>query len=483
MATVTGSRAGVGARLAAGLVHLLTGRGVTLIAQFVTLAIMGRALGPSDFGIIQLGVAVFVYVGFVNDLGLTLLGARDVDARDSGEALSGDLLGMRLALTALALAPIVIVLVIAPVADAGRSVAAILAVGFAVSALNLRWLLQAKERFVWIAAADTAGSVVQLLLTLLLVRGSHDLVGAAIAVISGPVTSTLVMGLVAPIDGALRPRFRAQGRQLLRRALPLGIATIATAVYYSLDSILLGLFRGSEDVGYYAAAYRIVLACLTLPFVAHAASLPIVAKLIHRDPESVTPVLESLSKYVLMLAAPIAVGTTLCATPIVRLAFGPAFEASAVPLRILIWTCVSVSANVPFAVLMLARHRDRAYMTTTIAGAAANATANVAMIPLFGMVGAGATTMVAEVLVLVSIIWITRDVSISVLRKSVMTVAPPTALMALVIAPIRDSIVAVPIGLLVFAFGALILHSVRLSEVRSFAAALRGPAATPEAPA
>jgi O-antigen/teichoic acid export membrane protein len=460
-----------GPRLAAGLAHLLTGRGITLAVQFVTLAVMGRELGPSGFGTIQLGVAIFVYVGFVNDLGLTLLGAREFGGGHKSDATHGDLLGARLALTAVAMVPVITVLATAPMDDTTRAVALILSGGFIISSLNLRWLLQASERFAWIAAADTAGAVVQLATTWLFVHGPGDTVMAAIVVVSGPAVSTLVMAVMAPADRTLIPRFHRTGLRLLRQALPLGVATIATAIYYSLDSILIGVFRGTEEVGYYAAAYRIVLAGLTLPFMAHAAALPLVSRLTREEPASVSPVLAGLTKSVLLFVIPLAVGTTMCADVIVRTAFGVDFGPSAGPLRILIWTCVTVGANVAFAVLLLARGRDRVYMLTTILGAGANGIANIAMIPAFGMIGAAATTMLAEILVLSSIVWHTRDVSFGVLGRSLVKVVPPTVIMGAVIAPIRDSLVSVPVGVVSFGIAALIFRAVRLSDLRAFVAA------------
>src|SRR4051794_9659440 len=55
-------------RVAAGLGRLLLGRGASMAIQFVSVALIGRALGASAFGVLQLGIAIFVYVGFINDL-------------------------------------------------------------------------------------------------------------------------------------------------------------------------------------------------------------------------------------------------------------------------------------------------------------------------------------------------------------------------------------------------------------------------------
>lgn len=467
-----------GPELASGLVSLLAGRAITVAVQFATLSLMGRALGPSDFGVIQLGIAVFTYVGLANDLGLTILGAREFARRSPDGARPGDLVGTRMALTIVTLVPLVLVLVLAPLTDSSRSVGIVLAGGFAISSVNLRWLLLADRQFRGIALADSLGAIAQLAVTTVLVVGTGNVVAAAAAVVAGPAISTIAMVPMVASHRNVVPRFGVRGMRVLRHAMPLGVATMATAVYYSLDTVLLGIFRDPEQVGYYSAAYRIVLTCLTVPFLVHSAALPLVSHLTRDDPVKVPGLIRSISQNVLLIAVPIAVGTTLCADVVIRLVYGPDFGPAAGPLRILIWSCVTVSANVPFAVLLLARRGDGAYMRITIAGAVVNFVANLVMIPAFGTIGAAVTTLLSECLVLASILWHTRDLSGQILPRSIARTVPPALLMGLSVVWVRDSAIAIPIGACTYGAAALALRLVTMTDLR---AALGGvPHTTPE---
>src|SRR5258708_1018456 len=83
----------------------------------------------------------------------------------------------------------------------------------------------------------------------------------------GPAVSLTVGGWVTSTISIVRagrwsrflPRFRPGIPSTILRSLPLGAAAIAITVYYSFDIILLGAFRGSEEVAFYSAAYRIIL--------------------------------------------------------------------------------------------------------------------------------------------------------------------------------------------------------------------------------
>lgn len=456
-----------GPELASGLVHLLTGRAITVAVQFATLSLMGRALGPSDFGVVQLGIAVFTYVGLANDLGLTILGAREFARRSPDGESPGDLLGTRIALTIVTLVPVGLVLALAPLSGPSRWVGIVLAGGFVISSINLRWLLLADRRFRGIALADSLGAIAQLVVTIVFVVGTGNVVAAAAAVVAGPAVSTIAMIPMVASHRSVVPRFGVRGLRVLHRAMPLGVATMATAVYYSLDTVLLAIFRDPEQVGFYSAAYRIVLTCLTVPFLVHSAALPLVSHLTRDDPAKVPGLIRSISQNVLLIAAPIAVGTTLCADVVIRIVYGPDFGPAAGPLRILIWSCVTVSANVPFAVLLLARRGDGAYMRITIAGAVANFAANLVMIPAFGILGAALTTLLSECLVLASILWQTRDLSGQILRTSIARTVAPVLLMGLAVVWVRDSVIAIPIGAGAYAAAVLALRLVTVADVRA----------------
>ncbi len=157
-----------------------------------------------------------------------------------------------------------------------------LAVGLLFSGLNMRWYLQGREQFGAIALIDFVATAVQLAAALLLVNSPDDLVPAAAVMTIGPVVGA-ILSLGFSFRVGLRSRMVAPTLLLLRVALPLGIASLPPRSTTVPTRFLLGVFRSSAEVGWYSAAYRIVLACLTVPFVTHAVALPILSRLLAED--------------------------------------------------------------------------------------------------------------------------------------------------------------------------------------------------------
>jgi O-antigen/teichoic acid export membrane protein len=453
------------------VVPMLIGRVATMVAQFVSLALIGRVLGPTEFGALQLAMVTFVFLTLLSDLGISVLGTRDnVRTRTSGWV--GVYLGARLVLGVLVVGAVAVASVLLDLQPRDVLIVTILAVGLMASALSLRWLLQARERFAHIAAIDVAAAIAQLASAIALVVFDGGLIWAAATVALGPVVSAVLT--FAAMRGSLeRPRIGAATVSLVRMAAPAGIAVIATSIYFYVDTILLGILRSPTEVGYYGAAYRFVFAALALPAVANAVALPVLSRIVSGPREELRATLSSTATILLYIAVPLAAGTSIMAPRLVEWVFGPAYAPAAEPLAILIWTCVTVSANTAFAALMLARRDDRRYMLICLLGGVINILLNLVAIPAFGVVGAAATAIVTEVVVLVLIVVSTADVAPRILARAVGSSIMPTVIMALAMWPLRDGAAAIVVGITVWSATGLLIGTIRPSRLRSFVDAIR----------
>ena len=78
---------------------------------------------------------------------------------------------------------------------------------------------------------------------------------------------------------------RADRVILLRRALPLGLASVMSSAYFSLDLILLGWLVSASQLGPYAAAIKVLSLLVVVPGMLMTAALPGVASSVS-DPQA-----------------------------------------------------------------------------------------------------------------------------------------------------------------------------------------------------
>lgn len=443
---------------------MVAARGISLILGTVLLGVLGRRLGTAGFGTLQFAVAVMAYPALFVDLGLTTYGLREL-ARGGGHAIIGRVIGAR-AVLAVGVAVVVLIAVVAlPLDEEARAILLILTVGLPVSTVNVRWVLQGERQFGRAVVIEILTTGTQLLAALLVVQGASDVVPAAMALTLGvAVTSAASLALAGRWE-RFWPVIDRELRATIMRSLPLGAAAVAIAVYYGIDTVLLGILRDEQEVAYYAAAYRLILPILALAGVVATVALPHLSFLSVSDPTAADLAAVTLSRHLIVLGLPMAVGGALIAEPIVLTVYGSWFLPSSGPFQILVWSVATVYANAAFAFLLLARHGDLRYLGAVAAGAIFNVLVNLLVIPFAGMTGAAITTIASEVLVLTLLLWWTRDVSLGAVRAALRVAALPTGVMALAIWPVKGSILAIVVGAVVYGVIALATGAASVSRL------------------
>lgn len=458
-----------GRNIAVGVARIAVARIASLGLSFVGWAIVARALGPSPLGTLQFVIALFSYVAYVGDPGLTTLGTREFVQSSRPYAIVSTILGARLLLAALATVGVVALSWVLDVPEAERLAVAILASGQLALAVNLKWVLRSQQRSAALAMIEASQAVAFAGLAVLIVHGPDSLIPAAVAVVAGPWVEA-VLSLAFAMGRRWRwPTLTREAFTTVRRALPLGVATFSIAIYYGADTVLLGLYRSTAEVGWYGSAYRLVLPWLQLASIVGWLAMPKIAEMYARERSEVPQLLSGLSRAMLLVAMPLAVSTMAFAPHIVTLAFGDSFAESALPLSMLIWSTVTVYGNAPFGFLMLARRQDRRYMLIGIAGAFVNIVTNLVAIPTFGMVGAAMTTLTTELLVFGAIIWATRDMALPPLLTALRYAIPVSAATGLVAFATRESLWGVPVTLAIYAAALIATSAVPIGSIRAFA--------------
>lgn len=425
-------------------------RAVSLALGVLVLGLLGRRLGPDGFGTLQFALAVMVYPTILVDLGLTTLGLREIAKGAPSQVVIGRILGARLVLAVGVVIMMVAGILSLPLDPETRAVFSILTLGVAGSAMNARWVLQGERRFERSAFLDVVSTAAQLLASVALVGGTGDVLWAAMALTLATWVTTVVSIVAVGQNDRFRPRIGRELRAVLLRGLPLGAAAVAITLYYSVDTVLLGFFRGAAEVAFYAAAYRILLPALALAGAVGTVAIPHFTFLGGQDAALADQAAANLSRRMILAGLPIAAVGTIAAETIIIFVYGPEFGPAAVPFGILVWSVVTVYANAAFAFLILAREGDRRYLLATAAGAAVNVSLNLVVIPLMGMAGAAVTTILSEITVLGLLLWWTRDVSRSAVVSAIRAAALPTLVMSVVVWPIRGSVLAVPLSAVVY---------------------------------
>ena len=435
-------------RIARSFAALASGDAVGRVLAFLAGVYVARELGAAMFGVMAFGQAVVLYFTHLSACGLELTGAREIAADPSrARSLLPSILAARTLVSA-ALAALLsgAALACLPALDAaGVSLYSLTLFGHGPSP---KFALVGLSRPAPVAWARTAGEALYALLVLALVRTGDDLVFVPWAQALGDVLAVLLMllalrrlGHSVPLEldwPAVRPLFA--------RSFPLVLNILLGLLIFNSDLLVLRVFRDAGTVGWYAASYQLISFLINMAGAYSLSLMPALTRASEERGERRALYLDSLAQS-LCVGLPIAVGGALCASGLIELVFGRDYEPSGAPLAVLVASIPLLLYKDVTMVAMVAAGREKAVLRMTLAAVLFNLTANLLVIPSFGMVGAAATTLATEALRMGLGAWYVRSLGLPLLSPARLWRSALAALaMALAVAFVPLPTLSVPLA-------------------------------------
>jgi O-antigen/teichoic acid export membrane protein len=378
---------------------LVSGEAVNKLTRFAAALLFARALTPAEFGDLNVAIALSGILLVAVNFGLSELGARDVALEPARASVTaGQVLGLRLAtLTVAGLPALGLTLAV----WSGREGLALLAyVMSAVMTVSADWIARGLGAMSRVAIATGMGGAVVAAGAVLLTATGGSPTGAMAWFVAGELTTAALLWMFVARIG--RPAITLAGvRALARRASPLAVSSFVIYTYTAnLDTIIIAATRSSREAGLYSAGYRVVLALSAVGTLAAYALLPRMAGRV-RAGEGAAGMRRMLAGAMAPLATlgvAIMAAAVLAGRPLLGLLFGSEYETVGPTFVLLTAGLAWYITTYPAAYALVALGRNASYMRGALAAGLAGLGLDLALIPPFGSIGAGAASATAFVL-------------------------------------------------------------------------------------
>jgi len=266
---------------------------------------------------------------------------------------------------------------------------------------NLDFVFIGVEKMGFVATRVFGSSVLTLIGVFLLVHNLADVwIAAGIPVFSNFLNTAWLFRYYLKRIGRVRILidFKAL-KHLLLQSWPVGLSALMISVYYNMDTVMLGFMRSKEEVGLYTAAYKIIYLVALFQSAVNQSIFPTLSRLWESNREKLRLMVETSMDMMLLVSAVVTIGVFDLSGLVIRLAFGSHFGLSSNVLRVLIFTMSFVYNETVTAPLLYATGRQKRHLIAVSLGALTNTLLNFLLIPQYGMFGAAAATIAAEVVV------------------------------------------------------------------------------------
>jgi O-antigen/teichoic acid export membrane protein len=267
---------------------------------------------------------------------------------------------------------------------------------------SLTAVFNAHEKMEYPAAITSVTTILRVTLGALALLLGYGFVGLAATTLVVNLATMMILGVLAVRMFSLGwgGKVELEGSFTLgmaRDSLPLMVNNLLSKVFFQVDVLLLKPLRGDVEVGYYGAAYRFIRGLDIIPSYFTMAIFPLISRFAESKRDSLIRAYILSVKMLVMVALPIAVGTTFVARDLILILAGADYlPQSMVALQILVWYVLVGFMNSVTHYVLIAMQQQRFLTKAFVVGATFNIVTNLLLIPRFGYVAAAATTVLSE---------------------------------------------------------------------------------------
>lgn len=366
---------------------------VGMLLSIVSVSLLIRHLGISDYGRYITVLSLVTIVQGVTDVGLGQIGVREFATRSGGERarLMRNLLGVRCALTTLGVGLAVVFAAIAGYGAAlttGTLLAGI-AMVLTVAQGTFAVPLAAGLRLGWVTTMDLLRQVLTAVGIVALVVLGSDLIG--FLAVTVPVALLVLASTVALVRGTMPmvPSFhRAEWSLLLRAVLPFAAAVVIGTLYLRITVILMSLLSSGVQTGYYGTSYRVLDVLIAIPALTVGSALPVLARAARDDQERLAYVLGRLFEATLIIGAWLALTLAVGAGFAIQVLAGGKSNPSVVVLQIQSMAILTQFVGASWQYGLLSLHRHRELLSISAGGLVISVCLTFALVPVLQARGA-----------------------------------------------------------------------------------------------
>ena len=364
---------------------------------FLTTVVIARRVGVNGLGDIGFVLAVYAYFTFIANPGYDTIGMREIVRKEIDDSkIINSIFILKFWSSIIAFLLLLFFCLLVPFSSSVKQLLMLQGLSLLAMPFAFQFFFRGGNQLHIVALSRLVQSIMYFIAVFIVVHGVNDLLRVPIAFGISTVIGFLPMvGLIRQHCSLHLKVTKEQLRSLFVASLTVGAAAICIQVYLNMDTVLLGFFKTSREVGLYTSAYKIVTLATTLPILIFTSFLPYLIS----SEKTMTREWKTYVLAMFSIGLPVGIGIILFAPAFVSILYGAEYQGAVLPLRILSIDIFAVFASVTFAQPLLLLGKEKKYFSIVAWSAGLNLLFNLFMIPLYGMTGAAITTVFAESLV------------------------------------------------------------------------------------
>lgn len=385
---------------------------LTLLLPLLTTPYLSRVLGVENIGIYGFTNSIVTYFVLFGCLGTTLYGQREIayvqDDKEKQSKVFYEIFFVKL----ISMFISILLYGFSFCLDGTLNLYyQILLIYLVANVFDISWYLQGIEEFDKTVIRNLIVKVLSIILIFVLVKKPDDLWIYFTIFAGSELLGNITMWIYVP-KYLNKPNFKKLNlKNHLKPILMLFIPQIAIKVYTVLDKTMIGVISGNmNDVGFYEQGQNIVRALIVI-ITAYGTVMAsrIAYTYKNSDKKETIQYLKSSFRFSWLLGIPLMLGTIAVADKLVPWFFGDGYDPVSNIIKFTSPLIIAIGLNNVLGMQYLVPiGRQKDFTTAVVIGALSNFVLNNILIRLFGTIGAVIASVLAETIILIYELYVTR---------------------------------------------------------------------------
>jgi len=389
------------------------------IFPLITYPYVSRILGVTNIGICNFVDSIINYFVLFSMMGVTIVGIREVARyKNNKEQLNNVFSGLFWLNTITTTIALFVLISVTLLVDQLRGHWNLMIIGslkLVMSYLLIEWLYRGLEEFRFITIRTLVIRILYVLSVFLFVKQANDYpVYYLLCVLM--ITGNAVLNLWYSRRFVSLKLHEVDFSTMIKPYFVLGVYSLLTSMYTSLNVAYLGFVAGETEVGYYTTASKLYYFFIAFFTAFTNVMLPRMSSLLSEGKTDDFKAILSRSNNILFtFSIPFIIFTMVYAPIIIRIIAGEGYEGAILPMQILMPLMLIIGYEQIIIVQGLTPLKmDKAIFINSIIGASMGIMLNIVLVPVYKSVGSSIVWLSCEISVLVSAqIFLQRAISAS----------------------------------------------------------------------
>lgn len=402
----------------------------SIVFPFISFAYCSRILGADGIGKYSFGQSLIAYLLLLASLGIPNYAIREGAAvREKKEQLNifiNQVFTINCIMTIVAYGVLGVLFLVWPQIDEYKYIIIIQSIQIILTTLGTDWVNTIFEDYFYLALRYIIIQIIAIFLLIVFVRNSGDIYIYTFITMLANAGGNILNWFYLRNNGIIPHLVKnVDFKRHMKPILVLFCNSAATVIYLNSDIIMLGIFLTNSAVGIYTVSSKIytmikslvnAIIMVTLPRFSYYLSLKQINK--YRD------TLEKMVEILIAIIFPAMVGLILEADKILNLVAGKGYLEGVGVVRILsIAILFAVGACFFSYSVLMPNRKEKYFLKATIIAASVNIILNIILLPVYGILAAALTTLIAEIIVfLISGYYSLKIIKININIKNVLKV-------------------------------------------------------------